>query len=840
MPTPDLAGFSSSTVAEILAKLGTDPKTGLNPTQVQERLIKYGANALPEEKKSAVSVLFAYFWGPIPWMIEAAALMALIVGDWGDLTIIVSLLLFNAVLGFWEEHEASKALDALKNSLALKARALRSGEWQEVDARTLVPGDVIRLYLGDVVPADCKLIQGDYVSIDQSALTGESLPVTKKSGEDAYSGSVVKQGEMVALITATGVNTFFGRTAKLVAGAGSVSHFQRAVMKIGDFLIILALVLVVILVASRLFDMRGHYDRDVLLRLAEIVLILLVASVPVAMPAVLSVTMALGARMLARSKAIVSRLESIEELAGIDVLCSDKTGTLTENKLTLGQTEPWAGTDAATLILMASLASRSADNDPIDLAVIAGLKDPSLLKSYQQEKYVPFDPVDKRTEATIKDPSGKIFRVTKGAPQVILALAKLSGSDLEKANQTVNSLASRGYRTIGVAVAEGDGPWVFLGILPLLDPPRPDSKSTIAKARAYGVNVKMLTGDNVAIARQIAMELDMGTNIQPATELFPGDVTKGQIPFDAAQKIEEADGFAQVFPEHKYAIVKILQQNGHIVGMTGDGVNDAPALKQADVGIAVSGATEAARAAAALILTAPGLSVIIEGIAEARRIFERMTSYVLYRIAMTIALMVFVVLASIYYHFFPFTAIMLIALALLDDVPIMTIAFDNASVPQQPVNWQLDRVLLISSVLGLLGVIQSFGLLYLGDTFHHLDHLQLQTMMFLQLVAGGHLMLFVTRTRRAFWKPPFPSAKLFFAIVATQIAAILMCSQGWLVPPLPWTIIGFVWGYNLIWMILQDVAKLGVYRILDPVHSWKRWLFEPLRAAMIGAQKTAR
>ncbi|PYL52011.1 MAG: plasma-membrane proton-efflux P-type ATPase [Verrucomicrobia bacterium] len=840
MPTPDLARSSSSTVAEILAKLGTDPKTGLNPTQVQERLIKYGANALPEEKKSAVSVLFAYFWGPIPWMIEAAALMALIVGDWGDLTIIVSLLLFNAVLGFWEEHEASNALDALKNSLALKARALRSGEWQEVDARTLVPGDVIRLYLGDVVPADCKLIQGDYVSIDQSALTGESLPVTKKSGEDAYSGSVVKQGEMVALITATGVNTFFGRTAKLVAGAGSVSHFQRAVMKIGDFLIILALVLVVILVASRLFDMRGHYDRVVLLRLAEIVLILLVASVPVAMPAVLSVTMALGARMLARSKAIVSRLESIEELAGIDVLCSDKTGTLTENKLTLGQTEPWAGTDAATLILMASLASRSADNDPIDLAVIAGLKDPSLLKSYQQEKYVPFDPVDKRTEATIKDPSGKIFRVTKGAPQVILALAKLSGSDLEKANQTVNSLASRGYRTIGVAVAEGDGPWVFLGILPLLDPPRPDSKSTIAKARAYGVNVKMLTGDNVAIARQIAMELDMGTNIQPATELFPGDVTKGQIPFDAAQKIEEADGFAQVFPEHKYAIVKILQQNGHIVGMTGDGVNDAPALKQADVGIAVSGATEAARAAAALILTAPGLSVIIEGIAEARRIFERMTSYVLYRIAMTIALMVFVVLASIYYHFFPFTAIMLIALALLDDVPIMTIAFDNASVPQQPVNWQLDRVLLISSVLGLLGVIQSFGLLYLGDTFHHLDHLQLQTMMFLQLVAGGHLMLFVTRTRRAFWKPPFPSAKLFFAIVATQIAAILMCSQGWLVPPLPWTIIGFVWGYNLIWMILQDVAKLGVYRILDPVHSWKRWLFEPLRAAMIGAQKTAR
>lgn len=332
----------------------------------------------------------------------------------------------------------------------------------------------------------------------------------------------------------------------------------------------------------------------------------------------------------------------------------------------------------------------------------------------------------------------------------------------------------------------------------------------------------------------------MGANIQPATELFPGDVTKGQIPLDAAEKIDKADGFAQVFPEHKYAIVKILQENGHIVGMTGDGVNDAPALKQADVGIAVSGATEAARAAAALILTAPGLSVIIEGIAEARRIFERMTSYVLYRIAMTIAIMVFVVLASIYYHFFPLTAIMLIALALLDDVPIMTIAFDNASVPPLPVKWELDRVLVISSVLGLLGVIQSFGLLYLGDTVHHLDHPHLQTMMFLQLVAGGHLMLFVTRTRRVFWKPPYPNPKLFFAIIATQIAAVLMCSQGWLVPSLPWGIIGYVWAYNLAWMVVQDVVKLGLYGILDPGRSWKKSLFQPLRVPVTGRAEATR
>src|SRR5437899_7118869 len=331
MQTPDVTGAAGPTIVQTPAKGGADTKTGLTEGDVKTRLKTYGPNALVEKEKSTFSAFLVYFWGPIPWMIEAAGLMALIVRDWGDFTIIASLLIFNALLGFWEEHEASNALDALKSSLALKARVLRDGKWQEIDARTLVPGDIVRLYLGDVVPADCKLIRGDYISIDQSALTGESLPVTKKTGEDAYSGSVVKQGEMVAVTTATGANTFFGRTAKLVAAAGSISHFQRAVMKIGNFLIILALVLVVILVASRLFDMRGHYDRAVLLRLAEIVLILLVASVPVAMPAVLSVTMALGARMLAKSKAIVSRLEAIEEIAGDELIWYVLNGTLYES-----------------------------------------------------------------------------------------------------------------------------------------------------------------------------------------------------------------------------------------------------------------------------------------------------------------------------------------------------------------------------------------------------------------------------------------------------------------------------------------------------------------------------
>ena len=768
-------------------------------------------------RKSAVLLksLKPFFWAPIPWMIEAAALMALIVGDFGDLAIILVLLFFNAGLGFWEEHQANDALDALKSSLALRARVLRDGKWTEIAAASLVPGDIVRIRLGDVVPADTLLVDGDFASIDQAALTGESLPVSKKPGEVAYSGSIVKQGEMVAVVTATGGNTFFGKTAKLVASAGAISHFQKAVVRIGDFLIIFAVALAVILMADRLIAVHGVFDRNDLLRLATFVLILLVASVPVAMPAVLSVTMALGAKMLAKKKAIVSRLESIEELAGIDILCSDKTGTLTQNKLTLGDVQPFGSVKPDDVVLAGALASRAEDHDPIDDAVLGGLKDAKALDAYNVKNYVPFDPVGKRTEATAADSKGKTIRVSKGAPQVIIELAGLKGPAREKVEALVDDLAGKGYRTLGVARADSGKTWKFLGLLPLFDPPRPDSKQTIARAGDFGVAVKMVTGDNVAIAREISSQLGMGTHIESAGQFFGANASKGVLPPSAVEQIERTDGFAEVFPEHKYAIVKVLQEDHHIVGMTGDGVNDAPALKQADVGIAVSGATDAARAAAALILTAPGLSVIIEGIEEARRIFRRMTSYALYRIAMTIDIMVFVVLASIHYNFFPLTPVMIIALALLDDVPIMTIAFDNAAVDKKPVKWEMDRILIVSSVLGLAAVVQSFGLLYIGDTIYGLSQEKLQTLMFLQLVAGGHLMLFLTRSTSFFWKPPYPSQPLFLAIVATQIVAVLICAYGILVPALTWTGIGLVWIYNIVWMFVLDVIKVAMHGVVE-------------------------
>jgi len=800
--------LSKSPVPEILAALSTDPHKGLDAAAARNRLAKYGPNAL-EEKKTGEWVLFLrFFWGPMPWMIEAAALMAAIVRDWGDFTIIVALLVFNAVLGFFEEHQASNALQALKNALALKAKVLRDGSWSEIDAKEIVPGDIVRIRLGDVVPADGRIISGDYLSVDQAALTGESLPVSKKPGDILYSGSIAKQGEVQAVVTETGAHTYFGRTASLVQSAGAASHFQAAVMRIGDFLIAMAGILAVILVAVQLS--RGA---DIL-KLAEFVLILLVASVPVAMPAVLSVTMALGAKLLAREKAIVSRLESIEEMAGMEVLCSDKTGTLTQNKLTLGEVSPWRGADPGEVLLVASLASKAEDRDPIDLAVLSGLQDQSAPKAYVQSAFQPFDPVTKRTEATVKGPGEAVFRAAKGAPQVILALSKLEGADLDAANKEVDAYAAKGFRTLGVARTDANGAWRFLGFIPLYDPPRADSRETIAKAERYGVRVKMVTGDDVAIAQQIAGDLGLGANIQPATELFRGDVAKGDVSLDIAARIEAADGFARVFPEHKYAIVKALQERGYIVGMTGDGVNDAPALKQSDIGVAVSGATDAARAAAALILTAPGLSTIIKGIEEARRIFERMMSYTLYRIAMTLDIMVFIVLATVVYGFFPLTPVMIIMLALLDDIPIMTIAFDRAQAPDRPVRWQMDRVLVVSSVLGTLAVMQSFGLLAIGQNVLRLDAPHLQTILFLQLVVGGHLMLFVTRTKGPFWTPPFPGPALFWAIIATQALAALLCAYGVLVPALPWEFIGLVWAYNIAWMFVQDLAKLAIYREL--------------------------
>jgi H+-transporting ATPase len=798
--------LKSLPLPEVEKKLGSSPN-GLTQAEAQKRLTQYGPNEIAERKTNELLKFLGYFWGPIPWMIEAAVILSAVARHWPDFGIILILLLANAVVGFWEEHQAGNAIAALKATLAIKASVKRDGKWITPAARELVPGDVIRVRMGDIVPADARLLEGDPIEVDQSALTGESLPATRKSGEAIFSGSIVRQGEASALIYATGTNTYFGKTAELVQGAQSVSHFQRAVLKIGNYLIILAVVLVATIIAFAIF--RG----DPILTTLQFALVLTVAAIPVAMPTVLSVTMAVGARLLAKKKAIVTRLEAIEELAGVDVLCADKTGTLTQNKLTLGDPFSVNEITAEQVILNAALASRADNNDTIDLAVLGGLKNEQTLKSYKVDHFQPFDPVHKRTEAAVTGPDGKAFKVTKGAPQVILALSANAAEVKPAVDKAVNEFAARGFRSLGVARAEADCKWQFLGVLPLFDPPRQDAKSTIATAQHMGVKVKMVTGDALAIARETAKTLGMGINILDASSL--GD-EKEQTTMAAAKAVEKADGFAQVFPEHKFNIVADLQKCGHIVGMTGDGVNDAPALKKADCGIAVSGATDAARAAAAIVLMTPGLSVIIDAIEESRRIFQRMNSYAIYRIAETLRVLLFMTLAILVFNFYPLTAVMIVMLALLNDGAILSIAYDNVHYKDQPEAWNMRLVLGIATVLGIIGVVSAFGLFYLSERVFHLDRAHIQTLMYLKLSVAGHLTIFLTRTRGPFWSIR-PARILWVAVLGTQTLATLIAIYGVFMTPLGWGWALFVWGYALAWFLVNDRVKLLAYRFFEPV-----------------------
>jgi H+-transporting ATPase len=799
----DLDTLQRLSIVELRARLDAPPN-GLTGSEAAKRLAQYGPNAFPEEHISPLLRFLSYFWGPIPWMIEAAAVLSALVHHWEDFSIILALLLMNAGVGFWEEFQAGNAVAALKKTLALKARVERDGTWTTVATSEIVPGDAVHVRIGDIVPADARLLDGDPIEVDQSTLTGESLPVTRKPGEVVYSGSIVKQGEIDALVYGTGANTFFGKTARLVESAHTVSHFQRAVLKIGDYLIVIAILLVALILTVALF--RGNP----MLTTLQFALILTIAAVPVAMPAVLSATMAVGSRNLAQKQVIVTRLSAMEEMAGVDVLCADKTGTLTQNALTLGEPFCMDGVSANEIIRTAALASQTANADAIDTAVLAGLKGGKPDGSAQVLHFIPFDPVHKRSEATIRDAEGE-FKVTKGAPQVVMSLCGDLGEARARAAAAIDAFAARGYRSLGVARARGNGAWQLLGILSLFDPPRADSKATIEAARSMGVKVKMVTGDQLPIAKETARTLGLGTDILDAS-LF-GDVNRHQSA-QLGDAVEHADGFAQVFPEHKFFIVDELQRHKHIVGMTGDGVNDAPALKKADAGIAVSSATDAARAAAAIVLMTPGLSVIIDAIKESRNIFQRMVSYATYRIAETIRVLLFMTLSILVFNFYPVTAVMIVLIAILNDGAILSIAYDRVRYSNEPETWNMRAVLGIATILGLAGVIASFGLFYLGEHVLHLSRPVIQTLMYLKLSVAGHLTIFVTRTRGPFWSTR-PAPILLGAVLLTQLAATMIAVFGIFMTPIGWQLALLVWGYALAWFVVSDRVKLLGYRVLD-------------------------
>ena len=794
-------------IEELFKKFSSSEK-GISNSVAIDRIKDYGYNEISEEKVNPLIKFLSNFWGPIPWMIEVAAILSAIINHWEDFGVIFALLLLNAVVGFWQEYKADDAISLLKKKLALNAKVFRDEKWSELAASELVPGDVVRVRLGDIIPADLKLFSGDYLSIDESALTGESLPVEKHKSDLAYSGSVIRQGEMNGLVVATGLNTFFGKTAKLVSEARTISHFQKAVIKIGNYLVVLAAFMVAIIF------MVSFYRHESFLDTLQFALVLTIAAIPVALPAVLSVTMAVGASVLAKKKAIVSKLVAIEEMAGMDILCSDKTGTITKNELTLAEVKAFEGFTSDDVLVYASLASREEDKDPIDTAIIEKAKSiknvSEKLSSYQVNDFKPFDPVIKRSEVTITDKENKSFKITKGAPQVISAL--MESADKEKAtvliNTQIDEFAAKGFRTLGTARTNEQGKWQYVGLIPLFDPPRDDSAATIKTAQDMGVDVKMITGDHTAIAKQIAQKVNLKNNILEASAfLDKPDKEAGAI-------VEKAEGFAQVFPEHKYRIVELLQERKHIVGMTGDGVNDSPALKKADVGIAVAGATDAAKSAADIVLTLPGLSVIIDALKESRKIFQRMNSYAIYRIAETIRVLFFITLAIIVFNFYPVTAIMIVLLALFNDAPIMAIAYDNVKYSKDPERWDMRIVLSMATFLGLIGVISSFGIFYIGQEVLHLSREAVQSFIFLKLAIAGHLTIFLTRTRGPFWSIK-PSAVMFWAAVVTKILATFVAVYGWSITPISWNLALLVWGYAIAAFLITDFLKVRIYKILD-------------------------
>lgn len=848
-------------IEETINIFNSNIKTGLNKEQVNENRDKFGLNELTEKKQNNTLRFLKRLWGPIPWMIEIAAILSAVVHKWEDFIIILILLFTNVIIDFWQESKALSALKILKQKLALTVIVLREGKFIEIENKFLVPGDIIKIKIGSVLPADIKILETDFIQLDQSSLTGESLPVSKIEGEVGFANSIVKKGECLGLVVNTGFNTYFGKTAALVARAENekVSHFQKAVIHIGNYLIIISVILALLIVITALF--RG----EDMINILRFVLVLTVAAIPVALPAVLSVTLVVGAMNLAKKKAIVSHLVAIEELAGVDILCADKTGTLTKNQMSVGESIAFNNYSVDDLLFNASLASRREDKDPLEKAIfdIFDKKNPNdELKKYVLEKYIPFDPINKKTEGIYNYNNSKTY-VTKGAVQVILDISYLTKEKICEINLKVEEFAKKGFRTLAVARKNGnEQKYTFLGIIPLFDPPRDDSAEVISNARDLGVGVKMITGDNLAIAKQISKVLNIGEKIFPIEELKKTDthqeyltlakviskalylklsnvdvsdaekfskdislevkkelenknISKGHVKKHESEIIaiiERSDGFAQVFPEDKFFIVDSLQKGKHMIAMTGDGVNDSPALKKADCGIAVSGATDAARAAADIILTLPGLSVIVDAIKQARFTFERMKSYTLYRITETIRVILFMTLAIVIFNFYPVTAIMIIMLALLNDIPILTIAYDRTIANSKPVKWDMNEILTISTILGVTGVISTFFFFFIVMKFMNLPVGQIQSLIFLKLLIAGHLTIFATRLRNHFWTKPYPAPSLLWSTILTKIIGILMAAFGILIPRISWGLIGFAFGYAILEFLLLDTVKTMVYK----------------------------
>lgn len=804
--------------------LSTDMKSGLSSAEVETRRKKVGYNELSSEHQNIILRFLGYFSGPILNVMEIAALLAIGLRDWIDFGVICGILLLNAFVGWYQESKAEDVVASLKADIAMRATVVRDGHEDNVLAREIVPGDIVVVEEGTVVPGDARVICAydnpagyaeylDYINsdlsalnekeeddddldddrgrkqghsiiaVDQSSITGESLAVDKYMADMVYYTTGCKRGKAYCIVTSTGTSTFVGKTASMVQGAQDQGHFKAIMNSIGYTLLVLV-------VAWILVAWIGAFFRHIKLatpehssnNLLDYVLIFLIIGVPVGLPVVTTTTLAVGAAYLAEQKAIVQKLTAIESLAGVDILCSDKTGTLTANKLSIREPFVAEGVDVNWMMAVAALASSHNIKalDPIDKITILTLRRyPKALDIMQQGwktiSFTPFDPVSKRITA-VCELNGETYTCAKGAPKAILTLSNCSPEQAELYKDKAREFASRGFRSLGVAVKKGDEDWQLLGMISLFDPPRDDTAQTIIEAQQLGLSVKMLTGDAIAIAKETCKMLSLGTKVYNSDKLVNGGLT-GALQHDL---VEKADGFAEVFPEHKYQVVEMLQERGHLTAMTGDGVNDAPSLKKSDCGIAVEGATEAAQAAADIVFIAPGLSTIVDAIKVARQIFQRMKAYIQYRIALCLHLEIYLATSIVIINEV-LRSELVVFIALFADLATIAIAYDNAHYEPRPVEWQLPKIWIVSSILGLLLALATWvarATMYVPNGGLVENFGSVQEVLFLEISLTENWLIFVTRGGQT-----LPSWQLVGAIFGVDVISTIFCLFGWLSGP---------------------------------------------------------
>lgn len=799
------------TTDDLVESLQTDLRSGLTSASAADRLRHLGPNEVPEKKTHSFLLVAKKFWGLTAWMLELIIVLSLVLRKYPDAAIVAVLLVTNAVVSLLEERKAAGAVEALKKELRINARALRNGAWTTVPARELVPGDIVRLRAGDVVPADVQ-VANDSLAADQSALTGESLAVEKGVGELVYSGSVITQGEATGIVVRTGAGTKFGRTVELIQVARPKLHMEEVVTKlVRRLLVIIGGLLALTVAVSIVRDMA-------ILEILPLMLVLLLSAIPVALPVMYTVSMAVGARELAKRSVLVTRLSATEDAATMDVLCVDKTGTLTLNELSISQVFPMGSFTEREAVLFGALASQEANRDPLDLAFIRRARDMGWLDADDvQESFTPFDATTRKTEAVIRH-GGRRLHVMKGAVSVIARACGLGPEDEQALELRVGDLSKRGYRAVAVAMAEIEGgkPAVA-GLVALSDKPRPDSKQLIQELHALGISVKMLTGDALPIAIEIARDLGIGEDISRMSDLK--DLLKTD-PAGALKRMEKSDGFAEVYPEDKYMIVQSLQAARHVVGMTGDGVNDAPALKQAEVGIAVNSATDVAKSAASVVLTSGGLSGIVELVKNGRKVYQRINTWILNKIMRTILKSAFVVGVFLVTGDFVISAFAMVLLLLMTDFMKISLSTDRVQWSPSPDTWNIKAYVRVAAVLGILMALESFAALALGQAFWQLrtsDPL-VRTFSFEILLFSAVTSIFVIRERRRFWSSR-PSRLLLTIMAVDIIAGALISTFGisGLFPALPVAMTIFLLGWNLaLSLIVNDYVKLLLLKKLYP------------------------